>query len=257
MKFSYLFAMAAVCCMSLTGCSDNNDSPAPVDELEQSDLTFLKKLSEGQESATYKLESFSYYKMSNGNNKGWVEENFYDWIGLSVPAPSDITIHNGCTWQPLRMFDIVGGPSVLYMPLYAYRLETGFDKEFYVAAPIDYDADNKTLKIDKYTYEVESVTEETLKVVHISEFWGGIDGKGGKDKFNLTFKRKDLSLPDLNKIIFYESELDAKLAIVEMLRAQFGDEFNVNKNLVGQVILDHPMVNLNEIEAGLKAGTVY
>ena len=256
MKLSYLFAAAAaVCSMSLAGCSDNNDAPAPFDDLEQS--LFMSKLSEGQESATYHLESFSFYQMSNGNNDGWVEQDFNDWVGLSVPAPADITIHNGCTWQPLVMFNVATGPSALYMPLYAYRLQTGFDKEFYVAAPIDYDADTKTMKIDKYTYEVESVSEDVLKIIHISEFWGGIDGKGGQDKFNITFKRKELSLPDLDKIVFYGSELEAKLAIIEMLRAQFGDEFNVNKYLTGQVILDDPMVNLNEIEAGLRAGTIY
>ncbi len=245
--------MAAVCVMSLTGCS-NDDSPAPFDEAQQADLTFMSRLSDGQESATYTLDSFSFYQLSYANNDGWVEQNFYDWVGISVPAPTDITIYNGCTWQPLELFSVSTGPSELSMPLYAYRRVTGFDKEFYVAAPVDFDAENRTIKTDRYTYEVELANQETLKLIHISEYAGGIGGKGGQDKFNMTFKRKDLSLPDLDKILFYESAREAKLAIVEMLREEFGDEFNLNDYLAGQVKLDNPMVDLNAIEAAIRAG---
>lgn len=253
MRYSQLFAMAAVCVMSLTGCS-NEDSLAPFDEAQQADMTFMSRLSDGQESATYTLDSFSFYQLSYANNDGWVEQNFYDWVGISVPAPTNITIHNGCTWQPLELFDVSTGPDQLYMPLCAYRLATGFDKSFYVAAPVDFDAENLTMKTDRYTYEVVSATEETLKLTHISEYDGGIGGKGGQHKFTMTFKRQNLSLPDLDKILFYESALEAKLAIIEMIRAEFGNEFNLNDYLAPHVILDNPMVNLNEIEASLRGG---
>lgn len=254
MKLSLLFAMAALCVMPLTGCSDV-DSPLDVNE-EQQDPALLKKLSEGQESATYARESFTFYNLSYANDMGWVEQPSLP-DGAIVPSPGSITIHNGCTWQPLSLSSSTGLPGPLSMPFYAYCRVTGFNKAFYVASPVEYDSVNGTFKMGKYTYDVESVTKETLKLVNIGEYQGGIDGKGGKHRFDLTFKRQELSLPDLDKILFFDSELEAKLTMLEMIREQFGDEFNLNDYLGGHIILDHPMVNLNEIEAGLKAGYLY
>ncbi len=39
-----------------------------------------------------------------------------------------------------------------------------------------------------------------------------------------------------------------------MRREEFGDEFNLNDYLAGQVKLDNPMVDLNAIEAAIRAG---
>lgn len=257
MKFYHFFALATVCALSLAGCSNNDISYD--DEFEQGPLDWavMENILEGQESVMYKRTSSSWYRWSYANNDGWEKQDYSQWVGASVPAPLSIVMHNGCAWQPLTMETCAGGPSVLSGPFYAYCRVTGFNKEFYALASMDLDFANATFKLNNANYKVMSVTKDNLKLKYICDFAGGEGGKGGKNKYYITFKCVSLSEADINNILFYDSELEAKLAMVEMIRAQFGNEFNLNDYFDGQVILSYPMVNLNDIEAGLKAGTLY
>lgn len=68
----------------------------------------------------------------------------------------------------------------------------------------------------------------------------------------MTYVREELTLPDMENIVFYDSELEANLAIIDMLREEFGNVFNINEYLGGYIYLDDPIVNLDEVEKEIR-----
>lgn len=249
MKLMKFFTILAAGLMLLTSCAGDDAPDMPKDNAD-----FFKALTRGEASVSYKLASFEAYDKEYAVSDKYEKLNLEDWVGWELPAPGVITIHEGKTWSPLVMFTEVEGPVALSFPLEAYRQKTGFSKRFYVACPFEYDDESNEVTIGEKRYEKVSVNEEELVVNYISQYWkGGVEGVAGEWKWVLTYEKSALSLPDMEKILFYDSEYDAFMAILEMLRAEFGDEVNVNDYLSQWVILDEPVFNFDEIESRIKA----
>lgn len=248
MKLSAFFAITAAELLALTACSNSeNDIPTPPAEESPS---YMEMLSRGDESACFTLEELLMYRLDPGAVE-WKEENWDDYDGLSLPTPSTLTIHEGRTWTPLNMFSSSLGPSPLSMPLLAYRNVTGFDKKFYVATPVEYDREQNSVTIKNTVCSVLTATPDKLVMTCTEPFW--VSGGGeGKFKWNMTYVREELTLPDMDKIVFYDSELEANLAIIDMLREEFGNVFNINEYLGGYIYLDDPIVNLDEVEKEIR-----
>lgn len=246
MKLNYVYITLALSLFGLVACEDDKDkSPENTQE-------YMEALSRGSEAATYELSKVDIFRREYDSNKGWEEVNPMDYIGLYVDAPENLTIYDGRTWIPLELFSPVTGPDELELPLRAYRLQTGFDKDFYIASLIDYNAEEGTMKIDGMPYTVLSASASNLDLQLIHQFVQGGTDKRGEFRYDLYYEHKSFSLPDMGKILFYDSELEAKLAIIEMLRARFGNVFNLNDYLGGDVILDDPIVDLDEIESRIR-----
>ncbi len=257
MKISHFFALAVICVLPLTGCSDDNDILMPENEVDELDLNRIQTITEGLESALYQRDSFSFYDLSYASNNGWVEQDWNKWVGLSVPGPGCFAIHDGRTWLPVDMGSSCSkGPSKLDVAFSAYRAITGFTKAFYVSTITEFDVENKLFLIVNWTFDLKSVTDNSLKICHIKEYAGGEGGKGGKHKFVIKYAHRNLNQPALNKMLFYDTDLDAKLAMLEMLRTKFGDEININNCYGGRVILNDPIIKLSDIEAEIRAGAI-
>lgn len=255
MKLSSFIAFAAAGLLSLSACSESENNMPNTPEEESAN--YMEMLSRGQESACYHMDSFTFHRLEYTGSNQWEEADFNDWTGLAVPAPSNLTIHDGRIWTPLETFSSSWGPSPIHMPLMAYRKVTGFDKSFYIASPVDYNPEDNTIRIGKEDYEVESASHESMTLIHTSDFSrstdNGVLSPAGKLRFRMVFTRQELSLPSLDNIMFYDSALEANLAIIEMLRKEFGDVFDLNKYLDGEIYLDHPVVDLDQVEQDIRA----
>lgn len=241
MKSTFVYITLALSLFGLVACEKEDNNSANTQE-------YMEALSRGSEAATYELSKVEVFRREYDSNKGWEKVNLMDYVGLYFRAPENLTIYDGRTWIPLEMFSPVTGPDELELPLRAYRMQTGFDKEFYIAPLIDYNAEQGTMKIDGMPYTILSASASNLNLQEIHQYVQSDPEKGGEFRYDLYYEHRTLSLPDMGKILFFDTELEAKLAIIEMLRARFGDVFNLNDYLGGYIILDDPIIDLNEIE---------
>lgn len=224
------------------------DVPAFTATLTESQKENVKSILDVSSMTALKLTDFDFYRKEG--DEGWTKEDFSEWEGLSAPGYADVILRDGKAWVPLELFDLSTGPHILSIPLEAYRNYTGFKKSFYVACPLEYDEDTSTLEIGRYSYQVCGAEGDELKVRHISPFWmGGVEGIAGYHLFDICYKKWTIETYDN---LYYGSELEAYLAIIEMVREKLGSKINANMYLSG-VILDQPYFDLDEIESEIRA----
>lgn len=253
LSLSFLFA----------SCSNsNNDEPSARDEqsqqekIDESDnkqkedqCPFVNQILKGKISVSYKRISADAYVMHN-NSGNWSYEG--ELWGLDVPGREGITFHEGKCWTSLVMMTLNGGPNEFYGPLMAYKKKTGYDKEIYVAAPINYNSEAGQILINGDYYQLESIDEDIMKINHVSNtLYANADHEiigSMQMKWEMEYEKD--ALLDFSKIESFESEFDCFMAILKMLREEFGEEVDVNKYL-------HPgsskedVVNFDQLEDNL------
>lgn len=235
MRLRNLFTLFAVATLVLLTACNKDENPV------NDSANLLEQLTKGEKSACYDLQDYKLYESNSSSPLSWNEVNLTDFLGWMQTPPSKLIVSEGKTWVPLSFWTSYG-PSSLYLPFVAYCKTTGFNKDVYVVSDFIYDKDNNTVKIEDNTYSVQ-YSDDTKLIVDLYH-----NTNKGQLKEVAIFKIGELTLLDKSKIVYYDNEYDAYMAIIQMIRDEFGNSFNLNDYLGDNIILDDPMVNLDEIE---------
>lgn len=241
MKTFRFLAGAAVClAMTLMPACSSDDEPSPV-----VDANFLNSLTRGGNSVCYELESIKTYESID--NSKWKEFDIYEWVGWSSPAPGKLLIHDGKNWSPLGMFSSAYGFHPLYFPMAAYRKATGFSGDIYVARPFVFDMENNKLTCGYLEFDIQRAVENDMTLVYYEDC-SPVENKSRRWKWIFTYKKADWDKGEIDNNPHFDTAMDACLGIIEMLRTQFGDSFDINKLLEPYVIFPDPIVSLDQLE---------
>lgn len=249
MKFSRCTLMLSLMIMGLlftAGCSDTEDTPDNVKNEDaiakglptrgETDKKFLEKLSTGQDAVTLKMVEDRIFIHPDQKENEW--EEVHDMLGIYPSAPASLTIYDGRTWERLDLFAHFPHISPLAYPMVAYARKTGFDKKLLIACDFRYDEKNERVIISGREYRLDNMTQDGMAISEIDPtIWQW-----------MRYEKVELSMPELNKILLFDSEFEAYLSIIDMLRAEFGDVFRINEYLAPEVELDDDLVNLDEIK---------
>lgn len=249
-------AMLAV--VILSACSSYEDPDTAFKG--KIDDGFMNSLARGETSVTFRQTDYLKYEMdydSYHNNIGKWHEVKELMDGESTPGFFGLVIHNGKSWRPVKAYqDATNCPSPLFNVWKIYCEETGVYKEVYVACPIRFDAEQKQFAVEDAVYVVESAENNELVLSY--ETLGYKPDSDNKlvpckaYKYIISYKKAAMEMPDLDNILYFGSDTDAKIAMVSTLREYFGDEINLN-HYHGNM-LTYPIVNLKKIEEYLRNG---
>ena len=243
-------AIALLAMVAISACSYEDPDIAFKGNI---DANFLNSLARGETSITLsktdcKEYEMDYQKYLNGSGKWDKAED--GRLGGSDLGVDKLIIINSRTWNPILLFNkSTLAPSLIYEPWEIYCKETGFDKEIYIACPIEYDADSKTLKIENITFSIEKAENDKLILSTVGEIYQYTQ----PDKFEPTkasktilfYKKSAMEPPDMDNILYFDTEKEAKLAMVRILRGHFGDY--IDRNHYGHAYT-YSIINLAQLE---------
>lgn len=248
-----LLAMAAV-----SACSSYEDPDIAFKGKVDGD--FLNSLARGETSVTFSKNGTKGYVMdyaSYQNGTGKWDEAPKGQLGGAGLGYDKLVIINGRTWSPLELYDkSTLAPSLLVIPWKAFCKETGYNKSVYVACPMEFDAESKSLKIGELTYSVEKAEGNELTLSMIGHIYQINDQTGDFEiteasKTLLFYKKAAMETPDMNQVAYFDSEKDAKLGMIAMLREHFGDVIDLNH--YGHMFT-FSILNLAIVEENLRNG---
>ena len=244
----------------LWSCSAEDPMPPQTDATEientgsilpgsgETNIGFMKALSAGDEAVTFAMVENRVFEQSEDVQEKWIEWGD-DVLGYYPSAPSQITIYDGNTWENINLFRMPGINPLAY-PMAAYRKATGFNKKFFVSCGFEYSENCDSVKISGKDFRLHLITPEEMAISYTSDFYRN-NGEHGVTTIAIwewmRFEKRQLSVPDINNSLFFDTELDAYLYMIELLRNEFGDVFQINKYLAPEVELDDDLVNLDEI----------
>jgi len=250
-----LFVAAIMC-----ACSSYDDPD--IDFKGNIDNTFMNSLARGTTSVTFTWDDILEYEMDykeyqKGERK-W-EDVTGKYIGGALPGFGKLIILNGCSWSPVSLTDpTTSCPSMISAVWPIYCRLTGFDKEVYVACPIEFDAEKKTLKVDDCIYNIEKAEGDNMILSTESVFYRSDEREGlvpsHARKYVIFYKKATMESPDMDKVIYFDSNKEAQIAMVVMLREYFGDKINLNS--YGNMYT-YPIVNLALLEEGIRNDNPY
>lgn len=240
----------------LSGCDKTDQPENNKNELEKPGIEYIRSLTRGETSVAYERTSVRLFDQAYDGTGKWTEINTDEMIGWSILSPSTLTITEGRAWTELSLFNPSIGFNPLYLPWAAYCRVTGFDKSLWIAAPVTYDEETNLLTLHGREYSVTNVGTSTLSLSTTSEYYKGdlnaIEFKpAGQIREDARYVKTELQLEDRDKMLYFDSEKDAYRTMIQMIREKFGDRFNLNDYFGGSIILDEPMVDLDEIEKQL------
>lgn len=238
---SAIYLIGAV--LLLAACS-SDDAP---DYTEGSaDNGFLSAIASGKTSASFQMDDYAFMHKSSTTEE-WSEVNLSEYDGWELPLPARIVFQKGELLTPVSLFHISTGPHILYLPFEAYKIATGFSEYIYVANPLAYDNSTGVLTIGGGCYSVSSASREAMVIEQTDKIRSG-------GKWTLSYAGSDFQTGTVNAKNIYRTEGEACLGIVGMIRATFGDTFDMNTYLAREGMRSsNPIVNLDELEATVRA----
>lgn len=242
-----LFALLAALFFACT-----NDEPANI-----IDKDYIKSLTRGETTTSYVMKSVELFDKSDATGNEYVPVNLSNLLGWAPPGADIITIHEGNSCTPVSLFNLAKGPHPLCFPMMAYRKKTGFAGEVYVTRRMEYDEVNNRLTLDRYTYDIEAANETELILVNYSEYSGGVSGNGGFHKTILKYEVKKVDIEEIEKSFFYETDFDAYLGIIDIIRKEMGSVFDINPYFEGFLKFPDGNVDLDRLEAKLRENPYY
>lgn len=239
----FIYTLAVSCfLMIMTACSSNEDT-----ELKQkgSNDSFLTDILNDDISLAYSLDLFEYLQWNSDANS-W--EQIY-MCGFYNVVPGEIIFYKGDVFEPL-VFYMNGITKDLNLLYQAYCHATGFNKKIYYGDPINRYVENPKLQIGCWSITVINANGELLEFDMTMESYKDEPDWKAHAKYEIN---QDLFRDFINSLRF-ESQEEAYLAIVKMIRKEFGDRFDMNPYLEDMGIhRDSPsIVDLDEMEREIR-----
>lgn len=218
----------------------------------EKNIGFMKALSAGDEAVTFAMVENRVFEQSEDSPDKWIEWGD-DILGYYPPAPKKITIYDGKTWEGINLFRMPGINPLAY-PMAAYKKATGFNKTYLVSCGFEYSENCDSVRISGKEFRLHSMTPEGMAISYMDDVCRTSSGIG-EDMVVTTipifewmrYEKSELAVPDVSNSLFFDTELDAYLNMIELLRDEFGDVFHINGYLAPEVELDDDLVNLDEI----------
>ena len=229
-----LLAMVAV-----SACS--SDEPDPYKG--KVDSHFLSTLVRGDESVLLQLNGF-HTARKKATDDEWQETFICGW------SASSFVIVDGKALSSVSLMNPIIGYSILLLPWDIYCRETGYDKYFALASPFVVDAANKMITIGTSKYNIDKADGNELNMSEILEW--DIDGEPGLTKVTYCYiKMADTVSPE--KYIIVNTEKEAKLAMLKLLRERYGDvmelkESDLKASGFQSLFESNPMIDLAAVE---------
>ncbi|MDE6333559.1 MAG: hypothetical protein K2L77_02820 [Muribaculaceae bacterium] len=251
-------AIALLAMVAVSACSSYEDPDTAFKG--KIDDGFMNSMARGETSVTFRQTDYLKYEMDYNayqyRTGKWSEaKELLD--GESTPGINGLTVLNGNSWRPVNRYQIYTGcPSSLFSVWTIYEELNGFNKAVYVSCPVEYNADNKTFKVEDTVYNIEKATDNEL-VLSTEGLSYSMNNQhelvpSKATKYIMFYNKAAMEIPDIENCIYSESETNAKLQMVKILREYFGDEINLN-HYHGNM-LTYPIVNLKKIEEHLRSG---
>lgn len=243
-------AIALLAMVAVSACSSYEDPDVAFKG--KVNANFLNALSRGETSVTFKIEKVhSYEKEYNKNSLNgdkWTEiTGKYDIDGINI-IPDRFSIYQGRTWITVELSDLIPEECLLAGAWNIYCKKTKFNKDIFVADKVEFNQDNKTLKLNGTVFEVESANEDKLIISNLSETYSIKSSElkpSHLSKTIIILKKNAIEIPETGHILSYESRNEAMLAMVRMIRAEYGDVLNLGSNYT------FPHINLAQIEENI------
>lgn len=252
--------IAMIAMIAISACS-TQDEPEPKYK-GNIDVNFLSSLARGERSVIFDLDTLIIYEknidLAKGSSNEWQEISDL-MIGWSYKSPGALHIISGQSWTPLRLFNITD-PSILCLPWDFYCQETGFKQKIMIASTFKFDPNNLVVTIGDTKYEVEKADGDKYNTSTIYEtnlYDAGINEVIPilrKIVSCYTIRTKEV---DPDEYLYFESENEAKIAMIRMMREYYGDVVNM-MDIVDEKYKDnyaeHPLLNLAAVEDDLLNG---
>jgi len=226
----------------LVACSED-DSPKMQGEINKSHISSLSR--DGSVS-TYVKIGLKVYRNYGETDADWETYDVKGLDGWMSDFDETISFQDGKVWRPVTMFLGYG-----FVPVddvwRAYSKVTGEARELYISSRFEFDEQNNTISFNGEKYGVIEFTEKELILSHDVNLIGG-----GVEREIATFKKGTPVHFDGSKILQFESDYECYLYIAKKGREQFGRYINLNEVFKGWVILDDPIVDMDEIDAWLE-----
>lgn len=242
-----LFIIAILSVIALSSCTGDEAN-------DYVDSQYLNSITRGETTTTYILKSEEEYKKLD-ESANYVRVK--DMVGGELPGSDIVIFHNGKSCTPLILFYESFGSHPLAHPLDAYRKKTGFTGNFYVTSRMEYDENTNKMTVGQYVYDVQSASKSELVLVHYSRYVEGATGKKGTYKVILHYEVRQVEVSLYANSYFYETDYDAYLGLLNLIRDELGSVINVNEYLAPAFEYDDPIYDLDEIEAKLKEDLNY
>lgn len=276
----------AIVTMMLTAmyaCSANEDTPDFNDGT--IDNTTLDKLT--TESCDYSTVEFEEYCMDY--------ESFIAGSDEWKPAPPAFPGHqydhsfiiaNGRYASPLQLLNVTYGWSKLYTPWKVYCKETGYDKTICIGQKVSVNKQEPSMWFGeltnfddlKYLYDGDGPAQRRLH--HLSSVYrihfandkflklSRLDVRHAQDEnhkpINMTvykyiylYKKDQAGQKALNDMAIYDSEIEAKLDMINMMRSYFGKTVDVNKYLDKDDMVNDPIIDFDKLEQDIRDGRIH
>ena len=164
--------------------------------------------------------------------------------------PFQYVVYNGKMWRDRHFNSVIadaGSTRLVDLILWAYSLETGFDSRILVESRIHYNAENNRIDLP---WHDSSLTYSKPGEFTI-EYDCSCDHAPAHTSY-ITYRRVSTEETDISNCLFFETLKDADLHIIQLVREEFGNEFNINNYLRGYAILTDPIINLDDVEKDVR-----
>lgn len=258
--------------IAIASCSSDDGPKINEDKTEKIDADFLKSLARGETAITFVSDTVVWYSKQfepigdcrpDTLEGGWIENINVPIDGWVWPDYSSITIADGKVWHKVNLQNAAHQYSLVYEPWRIYCVKSGFSKQIYVTCPFECDIENRTIKIYEDCYDIDRADENTLYISQTKVNTDPIltDEQRDKSGFKtvLRYKRAILEEFEHEQILCFDTNNEAKIAMVKMMRQYFGDIINLNDysdefEFITWGIDKYPVINLAQLESDLNNG---
>lgn len=247
-KKTLVLYVALIATAVLGACSNDSDP-----QLEDMNLKFkgvvnsemLSGIARGEISIIAELDSIIVLEKELNSTSDW-----YELKGIKKEGVNNLKIIDGYSWKPMSFLSHCLSPILLYFPWEIYCEKTGFNKTITILSRFEYDPVKQQVTINNNNYDIEKAEDNALTISYTQNNW---ENENILQKRILRYTILKNSVSTDNYMLF-NSENEAKLSIVRMMREYFGDFVNVNDYLPEKEKILYPIINLALMEEDLING---
>lgn len=264
-------------------CSADEDMPDFTDGT--IDNTFLDKLT----TESYALSNVEFEESCMDYDSYIAGSD--EWLPAPLAFPGhqydqSFIIANGYHLKPLALTNVNYGCSRVYVPWKAYCKETGYNKTIYIGHKLSVDKHEPSMWFGELTnfddlkylfdgdgpaqrklhhlssvYQIHFASDKFLKLSRLGVLYAQDENHKPINmrvyKYIYVYKKDKADKKMLKEMAVYDSELEAKLDMINMMRSYFGKIVDVNKYLDKDDMVNDPIIDFDKLEQDLRNGRAH